>query len=69
MRTVTKSTKVAPVMKARHLHLMAFYYKIRSRNVEADKHLKQAEKIATSMNNELELQWILHNRAVWSDVS
>jgi hypothetical protein len=52
MRSVTKSTKITPVMKARHLHLMAYYYKIRSRNVEADRYLKNAEKFAAKSNNE-----------------
>lgn len=69
MRALTKATSVVPVLKPRFTHLLAYYYRIRSRNVEAEKQLKTAEKAAIKMGNYLEQEWITHSRTVWSDMA
>ncbi|ODN03431.1 Adenylate cyclase type 10 [Orchesella cincta] len=69
MRTLTKATEVVPVLKPRFTHLMAYYYRVRSRNVEAEKQLKAAEKLAEKMGNNLEQEWLIHSRTVWADLA
>jgi hypothetical protein len=69
MRSLSKSTKVVPSWKPRFLHLLAYYYRIRSRNLEADKQMKAAEKLAIKQGNRLEQEWIIHNRTVWNELA
>jgi hypothetical protein len=51
-------------MAPRFLHLMGYYCRIRSRKAESEKHLKRAEAVAYAHSNDLELEWISHNRTV-----
>lgn len=69
MRNLTKATQVVPVLKPRFTHMMAYYYRIRSRNVEGEKQLKAAEKLAAKQGNYLEQEWITHSRTVWNDMA
>lgn len=69
MRTLTKAIAICPVAKPRFHHLMAYYYRIRSRNVESEKQLKAGEKLARKMGDFLELEWIAHSRTVWNDMA
>jgi len=69
MRSLAKSTKIVPMWEPRFLHLMAYYYRIRSRNVDAEKQMKAAEKLAVKHGNKLEQEWIIHNRTVWNELA
>ena len=43
---------------------MGYYCRIRSRKAESEKHLNKAEAVARLHSNDMELEWITHNRAV-----